>query len=290
MTDSIAPIRFGFLPYKWDLSFRSGKILTVREFDDGLKSLKKYLHEDGYFYPPMQKTITHDSKGKSRTIPKTKRPAHLFRLPASHELHVTFRPEPHIREGSGGFVIHLLGFLFATRLQFADWFFDGRVPLLRRHRFWLRMTHPRQTESYLAHSFKIWSAWPEPERKRFTNILYMFSRACVYEWDWEEFIIQYVVFDGLWKMGEQLHGLPAKTAHKHRARKLCAHFGFDVDNWIQNKWIDVDKMAELRNDLFHETLWHGARPSSTIGRLGYSIPARMSVLNETLIAKFLQLF
>ena len=131
MTDSIAPIRFGFLPYKWDLSFRSGKILTVREFDDGLKSLKKYLHEDGYFYPPMQKTITHDSKGKSRTIPKTKRPTHLFRLPASHELHVMFQPEPDIREGSAGFVIHLLAFLFGTRLQFADWFFDGRVPLTK---------------------------------------------------------------------------------------------------------------------------------------------------------------
>lgn len=62
-----------------------------------------------------------------------------------------------------------------------------------------------------------------------------------------------------------------------------------MDNLIANKWIDMDKMAKLRNDLFHETLWHGGRPSSTIGRLGYSMPARMSVLNETLIAKFLQL-
>jgi hypothetical protein len=289
MADSSAPIQFGFLAYKWDLHFRSGKIVAVPEFDEALKSLKKYLHEDGYFYPPMQKTITTDSRGRDRTVPKTKRPAHLFRLPASHELEMMIRPESDIREGSAGFVIHLLAFLFGTRLQFADWFFDGRVPLQRQHRFWFRMMDSQQAERYLDHSLKIWSGWPEPEKKRFTNILYMFSRGSVYEWDWEEFIIHYIVLDALWKMGEQLLGLPARTAHKHRARALCARFNLDVDHWIAEKWMDVDKMAELRNDLFHETLWHAGRPSSTIGRLGYSMPARMSVLNETLIAKFLQL-
>ena len=197
-------------------------------------------------------------------------------------------PEVNIREGSAGFVIHLLAFLFATRLQFADWSFDGRVPLERRHRFWMHIMNPQQAERCLDHSLKIWSCWPEPEKKRFTNILYMFSRGCTYEWDWEEFIVQYIVLDALWRMGQQLFGLSART-HKHRTRRLCEHFGLDVDNLIANKWIDVDKMAELRNDLFHETLWHGGRPSSTIGRLGYSMPARMSVLNETLITKFLQL-
>jgi hypothetical protein len=289
MAKSPPPIQFGFLPYNWNFNFCSGKIVPVPEFDEALKSLKKCLHADGYFYPPTQKTVTADSRGKDRTVPKTKRPAHLFRLPASHQLQMMFPPESDIRESSAGFVIHLLAFLFATRLQFADWFSDGRVPLGRRHRFWFQIMNSQQAERCLDHSFKIWSPWSKLDRKRFTNILYMFSRGCVYEWDWEEFIIQYMVFDGLWKMGEQLHGLPTKTAHKHRARKLCAHFGFDVDNWIQTKWIDVDKMAELRNDLFHETLWHGGRPSSTIGRLGYSMPVRMSVLNETLIAKFLQL-
>ncbi len=289
MSNSPSPIQFGFLAYKWDLHFRAGKIVAVPEFDEALISLKKYLHEDGYFYPPMQKTITVDSRGRDRTVPKTKRPAHLFRLPASHELEMTYEPEPNIREGSAGFVIHLLTFLFGTRLQFADWYFDGRVPLGRRGRFAISVTHREQAERYLDHCFKTWSVWPESEKKRFTNILYMFSRACVYEWDWEEFIIQYIVLDALWKMGEELLQLPAKTPHKGRARALCAHFSCDVDKWIEPKWIDVDKMAKLRNDLFHETLWHGGRASSTIGDLPYHMPMRMRVLNEMLIAKFLRI-
>ena len=282
------PIRFGFLPYQWDLNFSFGKIVPVPQFDEAWRSLKKCLHQDGYYYPPIGKSITADSRGKYLTVPKTKRPAHLFRLPASHELEITYKPEPNIREGSAGFVIHLLAFLFATRLQFADWYFDGRVPLGSRHRFGLSIGHRGQAERYLDHCFKIWSAWPEPEKKRFTNILYMFSRVCAYEWDWEEFIIQYLVFDALWKMGEQLFQLSART-HKDRGRILCAHFFSDVGEWIPEKWIDLDKMAELRNDLFHETLWHGARPSSSKGDWPYDMPTRMGVLNEMLIAKFLQI-
>jgi hypothetical protein len=289
MADFPMPIQFGFLPYKWDFNVSFGKVVPVPEFDEAFASLKKYSHEEGYLYPPMQKTITADSGGKDRTVPKTKRPAHLFRLPASHELETAYKPEPNVREGSAGFVIHLLAFLFATRLQFADWYFDGRVPFGKRHRLGLNVTHREQAERYLDHCFKIWSGWPEPEKKRFTNILYMFSRACVYEWDWKEFIIHYIVFDALWKMGEQLFQLPAKTHHKDRARVLCAHFSWDVDKWISEKWIDVDKMTKLRNDLFHETLWHGARPSSTKGNLPYHMPMRMTVLNEMLIATFLQI-
>jgi len=285
MAGSPMSIRFGFLPYKQELNFAAGKIIPVPEFDEGLKFVKKRVDEEGYLYPPRETYLVVDSNG-TRTVP-TKRSARLFSLPPSHELRITYKPEPNIREGSAGFIIHFLAFLFGTRLQFDKWYFDGRVPVRARHGMVVTVTNRYKAERCLDQAFKTWAAWPELEQRRFTNILYMFSRTSVYQWDWEEFIIQYMVLDALWKMGEQLFGLRA-NGHGDRARKLCAHFSYNVENWI-----DVKELVRLRNGLFHETLWHGARPSSTAGKLTekrpYYVHIRMRTPNEMLIAKFLRI-
>ena len=278
-------IRFGFLPYKQELNFDAGKIVPLPEFDEALKFVEKRVDEDGYLYPPRETDFISDSNG-TRIVP-TKRPARLFSLPPSHELNITYKPEPDIRQGSAGFIIHFLAFLFGTRLQFDDWYFDGRVPVCAQHAMVVTVTNRYNAERYLDQAFKTWAAWPELEQRRFINILYMFSRTCVYQWDWEEFIIQYMVLEALWRMGEQLFALRANR-HEDRARILCAHFSYDVE-----KWIDIEELARLRNDLFHETLWHGARPSSTAGKLTekrpYYMHIRMRTPNEMLIAKFLRI-
>jgi len=53
MADFPMPIQFGFLPYKWDFNVSFGKVVPVPEFDEAFGSLKKYSHEDGYLYPPL---------------------------------------------------------------------------------------------------------------------------------------------------------------------------------------------------------------------------------------------
>jgi hypothetical protein len=261
------PILFGFLPYKHDLKFSAGEVFPVPEFDERLGLIKKCANEDGYLYLPQ--------------------PPRLFALKPSHELHLRHQPERNIREGPAGFIIHFLAFLFGTRLQFSDWYFDGRVPVTARHRTVLTVATSYKAQRYLDLAFRTWAAWPEPEQRRFISILYVFSRTCAYQWDWEEFMIQYMVLDALWKMGERLFRLRAKN-HQDRVRVLCAHFSYNVENWI-----DVKELVRLRNDLFHETLWHQARPSSTVGKLTenrpYYMHARMVIPNEMLISKFLQI-
>ena len=85
-------------------------------------------------------------------------------------------------------------------------------------------------------------------------------------------------------MGETLFGLHAKK-HEERPNQLCKHFAIT----LKDDWIDVKRLAALRNDLLHEALWHGARPGSTFGELGYSIPVRMRYLNRELISAFLEI-
>src|SRR5215470_6750189 len=131
MTDTSAPIRFGFLPVDWEIEFGVGKIVPIPEFLDVAKAVEKLRNQDGFLYPPMVKAVRTNPDGKgARTVPKTRRPALLHPVPPSHDLFISpANAELDIRNGSAGFLIHFLAFLFRTRLQFADWFFDGRIPI-----------------------------------------------------------------------------------------------------------------------------------------------------------------
>jgi len=111
----------------------------------------------------------------------------------------------------------------------------------------------------------------------------MFSRSPSYEWDWEEFMIQYMVLDACWKMGERLCGLKC-MGHKDRATRLMEHFSIRPEDYS----FDLAEMVRLRNDLFHEALWFRQRPGATIGNLGYHMPTKMCMLNEQFIGAFLQ--
>jgi hypothetical protein len=280
MTNAADPIRFGFLSNNWEIAFSHGSIVPVSNLEQITKGVKQCLHEDGYIYPPVTKKVTADSVGKRRTIPKTKRPAHLFCVPPSHDLYVVpAHPEADLREVSAAFILHFLAFIFRTRLQFADWYIDGRIPIAQSRGVYNHMI----AGHYLSCGYAIWSGWQESEKRRFINILYMFSRAYIYEWDWEKFIIEYMVLDACWRMGKDLFKFKAKH-HQDRPLELCDHFGIK-----HSKFIDIKKIVELRNDLFHETLWHNDRPCHAISTLGYCPGMKLWMLNEQLIGSFLQL-
>jgi hypothetical protein len=278
MTDETpAPIRFGFLPIEWMIEFDYGKIIPIPEFKKISKIIKKHLHHDGNFYPPTLESVFLVNLVKSKKTRKTKRPTFLYPVPPSHDLFISPpRAETDIREGSAGFILHLLAFLFHTRLQFADWYYDGRIPI-----DWLgkEVHNPYQAGKYLSLVYKIWLGWQQEEQKRFTNILYMYSRRFVYEWEWEEFIIQYMVLDACWKMAENLFGLKARN-HADRIKVMCNKFSMTRIG----EFIDLEKLVGLRNDLFHETLWHGGSPGSARSTLEYSMPIRMGCLIELLIS------
>jgi hypothetical protein len=143
----------------------------------------------------------------------------------------------------------------------------------------------RQAGHHLSCAYRIWSGWPEEEQKRFTSILFLYSRTFTYEWDWEEFIVHYMIFDACWKMGRKLFGLKSKN-HEDRINVLCNHFSLTHTLKILN----IPALVDLRNDLLHEGLWFKGRPGATFGNLPYHIPTTMGHhLNAPLIAAFLGL-
>jgi hypothetical protein len=286
MADIAEPIRFGFLSERLETTFSHGSIVPVANFEHIAKAISKLLHKDGYLYPPIEKErVIKPGSKHVRTIPKTKRPAHLFCIPASHALHIVpIRSEIKVREESAAFIIYLLAFLFETRLQFEYWYIDGRIPI--GHDIKPLASYSRVLGNQLSLGYKIWSEWKKPEQERFLNILYMFSRSDIYRWDWEMFLFQYSVLDACWKMGQALFHFKANS-HGKRVHEIYSHFG------LKGQLLDETKdFAKLRNDLVHEATWLGGRPSHvnplTAGP-GFSVGTRMAWLNRHVIASLLHL-
>ncbi len=273
--------RFGFLPHKWTIEFEGGKISPIPEFEENAAWIDKYTNEDGFLYPPIMQRVEVEpiTMKPLKYIPKTERPAHLHKIPPSHELSLyDSGTQEDIRKGPGSFIVHLIAYLFGVRLQFHDWWLDGRLPIKERARtHYIRFTEKTAGE-FISHCYNTWKSWGEREQKLITNVLFMHSRAPSYEWEWERFMIEYIVLDGSWKLAELLGLITRRNVpHKDRIKTLCQIFG------ISNNEDLADKIVCLRNELFHETLWDASQPGTAVSISSFILPDHLRRLNQRLI-------
>lgn len=262
--------RFGFLPCEYAIEFEGGTISPVPNYDEGLTLVEQYTHEDGFLYPPLGWRVNESGE----EVLKTRRPAHLHPVTASHELSLHFSGTTEdLRRGPGGIVIRLLAYLFGVRLQFEGWWLDGRVPMRSTHSIHVNKA---VAGDFLSNCYQIWRKWPERKQKLISNLLFMHSRAPSYEWDWERFMVEYLVFDGCWN----LSGLVAKK-HRDRIQILC-------DKWcIPTDVALIDRIVVLRNDLFHETFWDKSQPCTGVSSEAFLQAYNLRRLNQRLIPALL---
>jgi hypothetical protein len=138
---------FGFLPIERKIEWDTGKAIPLVDISDRIKKIFKKTNENGYIYPPetsRYKANPIDKNGRLlfsdelewEEVHKTRRPALLHKLPVSHKIELYATPiETDFRKGDGAFLIHFIGFLFGFRLQFKDWWHDGRIYM--RGRCWV---------------------------------------------------------------------------------------------------------------------------------------------------------
>lgn len=249
---------FGYLGIKQSYVFDGGRINVVDEFEKAREWIEKYTNKDGFLYPPIEKRFKLDplTLEKKEVIPKTEKPALLHKLPYTHSIEMdddcTIEEQ---RKGSSAFIINMLGFSLGYRLQFHDWWFDGRVPIKTDN----GLSITRDTvEDFLSHCFSVWKEWDAKSKKLITNLLYMFSRSLHYEWEWERFTVDYMVIDGIWKLYEKQNKIKEGSVRrlKDRVNKLCKAYKIPVNDR------HLTKIIKLRNELFHETLWDKGQPCS----------------------------
>lgn len=274
--------RFGFLPCDWTIKFGGGHISPIPEINKERTWVEKHANQDGFLYPPRSYTVrlhprTSKKLGK---VPGSDRPALRHPVPPSHELSLAASiTQEELRKGPGAFVIHLLAYLFGIRLQFHDWWFDSRVPIRMGQTHNIHF-YTATVEDFLSHCYTTWQGWSSEEQKLITNVLFMHSRAPSYEWDWERFAIEYMVFDGCWKLARQRYGVQ-DAPHQDRIKKACQRFGIPIDNGL------VRRIVSLRNDLFHETLWDGSQPCTAVSADAFQQPYNLRQLNQRLIPALL---
>jgi len=270
------------------INFQGRKINPVTNLDALVeKTMKEVNEQDGFLYPPITRTwrVEHEFTVEgiiptSRTpVRGSRREALLFQLPVTHILTID-HPSTDIdfRRGDGAFILHLLGYLFGTRLQFKDWYIDMRIPIGKSTTDFELMSD--SAEHFLSTAYATWKSWQQKEQVRMTNLLYMSSRSPSYEWPWERFTIDYMVFDGLYKTANDVHSVSANT-HKERLSQMCDFFK------VPKNTDRFDRICNLRNELFHESLWAGEQPGMKTSEGDFYTTLDLHYLNLRLIAAIL---
>ena len=273
--------KIGYLPYEEALNFSNGGLYPLDNFNNVHEHVNRKANKDGFYYPPTVETYRQRHEvidGILETfedpVPNTKRPAHIFRMPASHEIQI-IKPsntnDP--RKGDGLFLTYLIAFIFGIRLQFHDWFFDGRVPVTSHQDF---IISPSATEHFIDNAYYIWRNLSDKQQKLVTNLLYMQTKVKSYEWDWERFFTSYMVLDGCYKFLSETFGVSSRR-HRNRIKTVIKYF----DMKLNSEWID--RIVCLRNELLHETLWEGGQPGNSGSTYSFSAAFHLLKLNNRVI-------
>src|SRR6185369_5421421 len=156
--------QFGFLRYASPLVFDDVEIRPRPEYAELVACLDQREHRDGFVYPPQTHQVARDptTLELGDEIPNTKRPAFLWRLPASHSIVVRTDVESSdFRQSIGLFIIHLVAYLFGTRLQFHDWWFDSRIPTKPQANIF---SPARTATPFLSAAYRTWKGWSRADQ------------------------------------------------------------------------------------------------------------------------------
>lgn len=263
---------FGFLADGPEFKFEGGEIVRLPNFEETAEWVKQRKHPDGFAYPRQVITCEQikypaeqDDPTAWQEIPGTERPGLINRLPSSHEIRLEgFDSNADLRLADGGFLVHLLGYLYGVRMQFKGWWLDMRIPTTNNHGAYVTL---EGASEFLSRAYRTWCGWSDDNRKRATNALFMNARSPCYDWEWEQFNVNYMVFDALYRIAVECHGVP-EVRHAERFRALAAKFELEEN---PTRWT---KIHSLRNELFHEALWDGSHPG-----MNSSLEASYAALN-----------
>jgi len=271
---------FGYLSERLNFSFEGGLIRTREDFVKVRKWANSQTNSDGYLYPSISYTATKDIKSnKWKRIPKTNRPAKFFHMPPSHYIDLLNPSDQKTnRYGLSGFAVQSLAFLYGTKLQFWDWFIEGRIPT--KDRTINIAIIPYDVEMFFQRAVPTWQSLNELNKKRMVNLLFVHSMAGAVEWDWQRLQLEYMVTDACYIIAHDI-GKCKTRRHADRLQALCDSFGLARDD----HWFGL--IVRLRNELFHETLWGGGRPFSYQGSESFFAPLHLRRFNHRLVTALL---
>ena len=102
----------------------------------------------------------------------------------------------------------------------------------------------------------------------------------MYEWDWERFAINYMVFDACYRHAESIASVRSPS-HADRFQTLFSKYDlyFNADK--------AQEIVDLRNNLFHEALWDNGQPCNAGGQTSFDLTEFLWAINQRLIPALL---
>lgn len=248
-----ASYEIAFLPEPWEFHGKHFSLTPIKDYDQRKEQLLS-LCVNGKILPPSES---------------------MQKLFASHILTVNSTHEKSPKLGSAAFVVHLLGFLAGTRMQFADWWFDGPVPFKNVHGISIykpNIVHLVDRSLTTYRSIK-----GSTKRRAFINALYFQNKAQTMRFEWERFMLYFFALEALLSAAnckDCKRGLPAKWRRSQIMRKLNAvsfrygiHFkriGEPNTKRVRRRSTQrtLWEIKNLRNRLVHEATWHTVTPGA----------------------------
>jgi hypothetical protein len=250
---------FGWVPTLPLLEFAIGTVRPLPHIGEIKDRLEQLASPDGYFYGG-------DEEEKAGPV------SFLRRIPASHEIRLPdcASDQSAARYGEAGLLAHLLGLLYGYRVQFFDWWVEGRL----RSQSETDHSPPGANHASLCveRALAAWRQWPDRQRTVMINALYLHARADVYQQEWERFQAEYQVVDAVYSVARAVGQLPPPPkrrrdhAHKERMATLCTALG------LANDSDKLEAIVALRNELLHEALWDGRMPGEARGEVSFRAP------------------
>ncbi|TSA19334.1 hypothetical protein D4R75_09990 [bacterium] len=278
MTHDSSIDHIGFLNISEDFAFDGGRLTCSPNFAESKQTVESRTNLDGYVYP----WITHRARtnlrtGKTRKLAHTERQTLLHQMPVSHDLVMEGTSDPiEARKFLSGFVMHCFSFLYGTRLQFHDWWLDGRIPMKSTVDVNVRLSAVDRFVSSAIHTWR--EKLDDRQRMVASNVLFLFAKSGSLEWDWEKCQMEYIVFDATFSLG---WNKPFNPPHAQRFEAICETYGL-----LNNP--DLTKLfVTLRNDLFHEALWDSGQPGTARSSIASYAPYNLRRFNHRLLTAIL---
>lgn len=277
---------FGFLTTPLRAVISNAEITPVVDHDQRLSWFTDASNDDGYFYTPVTETWELDPTTMRRTnkVARSERPAQSFHLPSSHIIVIRQPTQSGATiQGDVYLLVQALALAFGLRLQLSRYRFDGRVPAKRQD---LVAINDETAVHFVTHLYEWWKLLSVSNRLRVVNILYTYTRTLSFEWEWDLFPWQYMIFDAMWKLHCDLNGVPKSATgkskginHEGRMQFLCERYKIVHDTTT------IGEIIKRRNDLFHEAKWmdNPVGFSAAGDGRGLQLPRHLARLNCKLI-------
>lgn len=238
-------LKFGFLPYKFNINSKIFEINTLSSINESFNCFKSRLIKDNsdYVYYPNYKE--------------------QLKLPSSHILRLKNKETND--EYFLYYLVHVIGFYFHQWIMPNNYWFDGTIKF---NAIKIKEKQTSDLENLIKLSIENYQLIPQDCKYKNTIIsaLYSYNSYKKFRWEFEWLFELYKSFDALWQYSTcclknneliKQHMLLKKEIKSKHERRLKAVYNFLEISKSELPINILDKIYKLRNELVHEARWDG---------------------------------